>query len=345
MIQFSSGANQLFSKLDTDRNGISVKELKDLVQKADGTGVGGKADGQLTAEEINAALQEQGIQVELKPEDIQSINAALTQIKEANFEPNMVMFQRMGGSQDPAAVPDELMDYIDSGLLTTAETGAVSESQIQDLVREVQRRLSAMGYERAQESGVMDDVTRTLIKDLQQDHGMAANGRWNPALSSAAERIANLPPSDNLAAAAAEEVPRVAEELGQTSAGRRLASAASDVAGDMRSTGYCYRGVKQAIRRATGTYLEGGSAWMAGDQLARTGKFTEAQAPRQPALSQYLRNLPPGAVVVWPQTNRSPHGHISVALGGGREASDHVSNQNVNLRGENTVPRVFLPQG
>jgi hypothetical protein len=47
--------------------------------------------------------------------------------------------------------------------------------------------------------------------------------------------------------------------------------------------------------------------------------------------------------VVWPQTGASPNGHISVALGNGEEASDHLAAQNANLRRENTVPRVFLP--
>lgn len=341
MIQFSSGANQLFSKLDTDRNGVSIKELQDLVKKADGAGQGGKADGQLTADEINAALKDQGIQVELKPEDLKAINAVIGSLKNAEFEPSMVVFQRMGGKETPEKampLPDELRDYVDAGMMTTAETGSVTESQIQEMIRDIQRRLIAMGYENAKETGALDDNTMRLIRDLQEDHGLETTGRWNPDLARRAEAIANLPRSNDLSAAAAEEVPRVASEIASLPASNRLAQAAADVAGDMGTRGYCYRGVKQAIRRATGVYLEGASAWMAANQLASNPKFKEVQVNRSD-----LTKLPPGAVVVWPKTGASPHGHISVALGGGKEASDHVQNQITNLRNENMMPRVFIP--
>lgn len=122
-----------------------------------------------------------------------------------------------------------------------------------------------------------------------------------------------------------------------TPAGQRLAAAARDVANSMNSTGWCYRGVAQAVARATGVQLTGGSAYMAADQLARSDRFREVQvAPDQ------LRDLPAGAVVVWGRTDASPHGHISVALGDGREASDHIQNQMTSLRGA-TNYRVFVP--
>ncbi|MCA9552485.1 MAG: single-stranded DNA-binding protein [Myxococcales bacterium] len=49
-------------------------------------------------------------------------------------------------------------------------------------------------------------------------------------------------------------------------------------------------------------------------------------------------------IVVWGKTAASPHGHISVALGDGREASDHIQSQITSLRGA-TNYRVFIPQG
>ena len=76
---------------------------------------------------------------------------------------------------------------------------------------------------------------------------------------------------------------------------------------------------------------------MAADQLAASGKYKEYKVgPSQ------LSELPPGAVVVWRKTNKSPHGHISIALGNEKEASDHVSNQIISLRGDNGY-RVFMP--
>lgn len=124
---------------------------------------------------------------------------------------------------------------------------------------------------------------------------------------------------------------------GGTVSGQHLAQCAANVAGRMGSTGYCYRGVKAAVREATGVQLTGGSAYQAADQLASSGRFSEVSvSPSE------LRNLPPGAVVVWGQTDASPHGHISVSLGDGREASDHVQTQMTSLRGAQNY-RVFVP--
>ncbi|MEZ0368162.1 MAG: peptidoglycan-binding protein [Candidatus Sericytochromatia bacterium] len=324
MIQFSSGANQLFSKLDTDRNGVSFGELQKLLKKADGAGEKGKTDGKLSAEEVKAALH-----IDVSQEDLEIINATLTEMKSlkksADFDPSMVVFQRMSSPSaqpespavgSPDTLPEDVTsDYLDSGLLTTANTGSVSQAQVQEMIRDIQKRLRAVGYERAQETGTMDNTTRSLIQDLQRDRDLPQTGRWNAKVAGVASEIANLPPA------------------------RNLASAAEEVASNMRSKGRCYRGVKEAIKRSTGVYLEGGSAWQAAGQLARSPKFKEVQLGSQADLTK----LPPGAVVVWPQSSRSPHGHISVSLGNGREASDHVQNQITSLRSETRLPRVFLP--
>ena len=77
---------------------------------------------------------------------------------------------------------------------------------------------------------------------------------------------------------------------------------------------------------------------MAADQLARHSGFKEVSVS-----GSALRKLPAGAIVVWGKTARSPHGHISIALGDGREASDHIDIQRLSLRGDSR-PRVFLPR-
>lgn len=100
--------------------------------------------------------------------------------------------------------------------------------------------------------------------------------------------------------------------------------------------GYCYRGVKHHLRKI-GVNLHGGSAHLAADQLARQrGKFKEVSVRRG-----QLRKLPPGAVVVWDRSPGKPHGHISIATGDGREASDKIRNQITNRRASY---RVFLPK-
>ncbi len=119
--------------------------------------------------------------------------------------------------------------------------------------------------------------------------------------------------------------------------GEALAHTAEQVANRMGTTGWCYRGAAESISQSMGVQLTGGSAYMAADQIAASGRFQEVEVS-----PENLTQLPPGAVVVWAQTDASPHGHISIALGDGREASDHVQNQLTSLRGS-TNYRVFVP--
>jgi hypothetical protein len=124
---------------------------------------------------------------------------------------------------------------------------------------------------------------------------------------------------------------------GASPTGQRLAACAAGVGNNMCSVGRCYSGVKEAVRKATGVNLQGGSAYQAANQLAASGRFREVAVG-----SGQLGNLPAGAVVVWGQTAQSPHGHVSVALGNGLEASDHVQRQITSLRGHQNY-RVFIP--
>ena len=101
--------------------------------------------------------------------------------------------------------------------------------------------------------------------------------------------------------------------------------------------GKCYSAVADAVDAVSGRFLYGNSAYMAADQLARSHKYTEHNV-----LASQLRSLPAGAIVVWRKTAASPDGHISVALGNGQEASDHIAQQLTSLRGDSGF-RVFMP--
>ena len=86
----------------------------------------------------------------------------------------------------------------------------------------------------------------------------------------------------------------------------------------------------------------GGSAYQSAAVLAKNKNFKEVQVSRED-----LRNLPAGCVIVWSRNyfgNKSSdvHGHIAITLGGGKEASDHVSNKTYLL---NSSRRVFVPVG
>lgn len=111
---------------------------------------------------------------------------------------------------------------------------------------------------------------------------------------------------------------------------RRIAE--SGVAGSGHN---CKRGVRMAFEK-NGMTLNGVSAYMASDQLAKNKNFHEAKGLSR----EDLRSLPPGATVVWNKGKGHPHGHISIAMGNGREASDVMRNQITNYP---SSYRVFLP--
>lgn len=138
---------------------------------------------------------------------------------------------------------------------------------------------------------------------------------------------------------------------GNASAGAKVVTSAgeltgtqwgADLANDAEANangpgGWCFKWVRQALERHGVTGVGGASAYMAADQLANNSKFSEVSG-----LSKNdLPNLPAGAVVVWDRGNGHEHGHISISLGDGREASDKIRNQTVNY---GTSFRVFMPK-
>lgn len=117
--------------------------------------------------------------------------------------------------------------------------------------------------------------------------------------------------------------------------GGRIADEAYYQASRRGTVGYCYSAAADAIEAVVGTFLYGASAYMAADQLAAHPRFTEVWG-------QHLPSLPAGAVVVWGRGS-SPHGHISIALGNGQEASDHIAPQMTYHYG-GAAARVFFPR-
>ena len=99
--------------------------------------------------------------------------------------------------------------------------------------------------------------------------------------------------------------------------------------------GYCYKWVGQALAKF-GVNVHGASAYMAADQLAKSPKFREVKVDPKD-----LAKLPAGAVVVWNKGAGHEHGHISIALGNGKEASDKLRTQITNY---GTSCRVFMPK-
>lgn len=121
---------------------------------------------------------------------------------------------------------------------------------------------------------------------------------------------------------------------GGTAKSRELAAAALRESTDGDSQGgWCSRDVGEALR-AVGLGVARGDAWTKAAVLARDPRFRELKvAPNE------IDRLPPGAIIVWDKGPGLPYGHISVALGDGREASDLLRKQ-MHLK---TSYRVFLP--
>lgn len=193
----------------------------------------------------------------------------------------------------------------------------IKEGMTGPVIKKIQELLTKAGFP-VQKTGLYGQTTLGLVKKFQESQGLEADGLLGRNTLRALE-------SPN------------AISGHSTKTGKRLAKTAERVARHMRSTGWCFKGAGSAIYQATGVSLWGRSAYMAANQLEKSPKFKEVKVS-----SNKLKKLPPGAVVVWNKTRRSPHGHISIALGNGLEASDHVARQMTSLRGYQNH-RVFLP--
>ena len=101
----------------------------------------------------------------------------------------------------------------------------------------------------------------------------------------------------------------------------KLAISAREVAEELNSKGWCKKGVRLAMEKL-GLGLKGKSAYMAADQLANNPHFIEVEVSRW-----QLKKLQPGHIVVWDKCLGHKHGHVSIALGNGIEASDCLRKQ------------------
>ena len=125
----------------------------------------------------------------------------------------------------------------------------------------------------------------------------------------------------------------------KTKVGEQLAERARQIAAARNRTGKCYRYASKAIEEVVPDIEFWGIAAATGAEiLDQDPRFRELKG-LDPADLPYL---PAGAVVVWGKTRKSKYGHISIALGDGREASDHIAPQITSLRGYTNF-RVFIP--
>ena len=123
----------------------------------------------------------------------------------------------------------------------------------------------------------------------------------------------------------------------------KIAALAKKYANKMDTIGNCLVGVARAIREFLGLKHTALSplpkAYLAAEQFRNdptlSKHFKEVKVDRSD-----LANLPAGAVVVWNKSEGHPAGHISIALGNGKEASDHIQKQ---MNRQNADFTVFYP--
>ena len=121
--------------------------------------------------------------------------------------------------------------------------------------------------------------------------------------------------------------------------GEELAEIARTTGGAEGTTGWCLKGVNDSLEKAYGFRLSYNSAYQALGEMQNKEGFEDVTS--QYTTDDDLRNLPAGAMVIWENGNGHQHGHISIALGNGQEASDHIQNQTTTRYG--TKFHVFMP--
>lgn len=121
--------------------------------------------------------------------------------------------------------------------------------------------------------------------------------------------------------------------------GEELAEIARTTGGAEGTTGWCLKGVNDTLEKAYGFRLSYNSAYQALGEMQNKEGFEDVTDKY--TTDDDLRNLPAGAMVIWENGNGHQHGHISIALGNGQEASDHIQSQTTTRYG--TKFHVFMP--
>jgi LysM repeat protein len=213
-------------------------------------------------------------------------------------------------------------------------------------VRELQKQLNAQGATPPLSlDGKFGPKTEAALKAFQQANGVQQTGvLGKQTLGRFDNNPRPIPPDAAPSTTGADRVD--GRNLSGSAFGNKFGDAAERSARQLNSVGSCALGVNNALA-AVGVGGRG-HAYQKAEMLARDPHFREANIS-----ASDLPNLPRGAVIVWGRSGAKPYGHVAVALGDGREASDHIQRQITGGRygtdfGNGPDPqgrqfRVFLP--
>lgn len=227
----------------------------------------------------------------------------------------------------------------------TVGIGVLQKGQVGEAVVSLQKQLQAAGYA-VGTSGLFGENTEKELKHWQEKLKLTPTGQWGKTTLKQVKAAEAAAEAYQIAALSESWDPSLGDVLGQRwdgilgdeSAHQNLGRIAQLTAERYQSVGLCYHAVYEAVTQVYGDFLRGPSAYMAAAYLNADARFENVTVP-----SDKLGLLPPGWIVVWGQSPASPHGHISVTLGHGLEASDHINQQLTHLRGYTNV-QVFRPR-
>lgn len=205
-----------------------------------------------------------------------------------------------GATAKSSAVPIQAFvdDTPEAPSLNTIRQGKIMDlGQKGESVQAIQKMLSKAGFGVAA-TGTFGPTTQGQVKAFQTSWKLSPTGQVGPTTLKALEQAQD----------------------GSSPLAKALAQSARTIAQARDTVGQCYNAVAEAIESNLPEFLWGMHAYMAADQLAAHPRFREIPAPAD------MNNLPVGAVVVWGK-GHSESGHISVYLGQGLEASDHIAAQ------------------
>lgn len=230
------------------------------------------------------------------------------------FLPNPTQNTGQSKSQSTGAAP--LQAFVDEPAQAPS-VAEIRQGKIMDLgqsgdgVKAIQKMLGKAGFGVSQ-SGTFGPTTQGQVKAFQKCWKLSETGQVGPTTLKMLEQAQD----------------------GSSPLAKAMAQSARGIANSRGTTGQCYNAVAEAIETNLPNFLWGMHAYMAADQLAAHPRFREIPAPAD------MNKLPVGAVVVWGQ-GQSESGHISVHLGQGLEASDHIEAQMQSHYGGGS-PRVFV---
>jgi len=185
-----------------------------------------------------------------------------------------------------------------------------------------------------QQSAAMLMQMMQILMTLMQNQGLLPNTPIASTLpDSNASQTAPVGSSSNAQSSSALDAtsgPVQGSELG-----KRLAQRAEANAKAVNTPGWCLREVGKVLREFDLPIDRHPSAYMALNDFRKSNRFQEIKVSKE-----QIKSLPAGAIVIWDKGPGLPHGHISIALGDGREASSTVRNQ-LTL---STQFWVFLPK-